>query len=114
MRKKLEGNGLWESSRMMLPEHKEASIRNRKEMHRRKRTDIDDQELEQFGRAIAESRELGKEVIIQLFDEWEQLQVIGIVERIDHYQRRFMMDGEWFWLVDVEGVETSKSPHGES
>ncbi|WP_240421920.1 hypothetical protein [Paenibacillus periandrae] len=31
MSKKLEGNGLWESSRMMLPQHKEQSIQNQKE-----------------------------------------------------------------------------------
>lgn len=28
MTKKLEANGLWESSRMMLPEHKESLIEN--------------------------------------------------------------------------------------
>jgi hypothetical protein len=28
MSKKLEGNGLWESSRMMLPQHKEQSMQN--------------------------------------------------------------------------------------
>jgi hypothetical protein len=31
MTKKLEGNGLWESSRMMLPQHKEQSVRIHKE-----------------------------------------------------------------------------------
>ena len=31
IRKKLEGNGLWESSRMMLPEHKETIIRRQLE-----------------------------------------------------------------------------------
>lgn len=34
-RKKLEGNGLWESSRMMLPEHKETIIRRQLEEGRK-------------------------------------------------------------------------------
>lgn len=35
MSKKLSGNGLWESSRMMLPEHKERLISHRKEGNER-------------------------------------------------------------------------------
>lgn len=31
MSKKLEGNGLWESSRMMLPEHREQLLKHRRE-----------------------------------------------------------------------------------
>ncbi|NRF95555.1 hypothetical protein HQN89_32470 [Paenibacillus frigoriresistens] len=31
MSKKLELNGLWESSRMMLPQHKESAIKGQKE-----------------------------------------------------------------------------------
>lgn len=33
MSKKLEMNGLWESSRMMLPQHKESAIRVQKDKH---------------------------------------------------------------------------------
>jgi hypothetical protein len=35
MGKKLEGNGLWESSRMMLPEHKSRIRKNERETQRR-------------------------------------------------------------------------------
>ncbi|WP_408895379.1 hypothetical protein [Paenibacillus taichungensis] len=33
MSKKLEANGLWESSRMMLPQHKERIIQHRTQIH---------------------------------------------------------------------------------
>ncbi|KHF36751.1 hypothetical protein CM49_01057 [Paenibacillus sp. P1XP2] len=35
MSKKLQGNGLFESSRMMLPEHREAYIRHQQRLVRR-------------------------------------------------------------------------------
>ncbi|RXZ84562.1 YolD-like family protein [Paenibacillaceae bacterium] len=104
-RKKLEGNGFWESSRILLPEHRRAAKQLSQEQKRRQRIEYDDQELEQFGRVLAESKELGQPVTIKLFDEREHLVVIGIVDRLDPYKRRFMVDGEWFCLADVEGVE---------
>ncbi len=48
MSKKLQGNGLWESSRMMLPEHKETIIQHRYEFGRRSRPTIDEQELNEY------------------------------------------------------------------
>ncbi|MET3207228.1 UNVERIFIED_CONTAM: hypothetical protein ABIC26_000162 [Paenibacillus sp. PvR008] len=35
MSKKLEGNGIWESSRIIIPEHKEAYLRLMKDRQRR-------------------------------------------------------------------------------
>lgn len=46
MTKKLEGNGLWESSRMMLPEHKETIIYKQHEEGRKQRPELDAQEIE--------------------------------------------------------------------
>ncbi|SEB67899.1 hypothetical protein SAMN05443246_1552 [Paenibacillus sp. GP183] len=42
MGKKLEANGLWESSRMMLPEHKDATRRQAKQIDRLVRPTLDD------------------------------------------------------------------------
>lgn len=46
MSKKLELNGLWESSRMMLPQHKESAIRNRRESQRIMHPIRDEQEIQ--------------------------------------------------------------------
>lgn len=105
MRKVLEGNGLWETSRMMLPEHKQALNMQRRELDRRSRIELDDQELEQVGRALTESLELRELVKVQLYDEYEQLEVVGVVDRIDQYKQRFMVNGDWFPLKDIEGVQ---------
>ena len=104
MRKKLEGNGLWESSRMMLPEHKESNLRKRQELKRRERRELDEQEMEEAERLLSSSLEVKRVVRIAMFHPYEQTEVIGIVERIDTLQQRFMVDGEWFPLRDVQGV----------
>lgn len=105
MRKVLEGNGLWETSRMMLPEHKLRLNANFMEQSRRNRIELDDQELEQVGRALMESLELRELVKVQLYDEYEQLEVVGVVDRIDQHRQRFMVNGDWFLLRDVEGAQ---------
>lgn len=104
MRKKLEGNGLWESSRMMLPEHVKALNKQREELNLRSRIELDVDEIEQVQRVLAESFQNRVQMKVKLYDKYEQLEVIGTVERIDQHKRRFMVDGEWFWLADIEGA----------
>ncbi len=43
MSKRLEGSGLWESSRI-IPEHKEAYLKLMKDRQRRGKPELDDQE----------------------------------------------------------------------
>ncbi|MFK4302332.1 hypothetical protein ABH892_002436 [Paenibacillus sp. RC254] len=45
MGKKLEGNGIWESSRIIIPEHKEAYLKLMKDRQRRGKPELDDQEV---------------------------------------------------------------------
>lgn len=105
MRKKLEGNGMWESSRMMLPEHKSAHLRQQDDLRKRQRVYLDDQELEQIGRRLIESLNKRTIVEVRMYDPREQLRVVGIVDRIDRQRGRFLVNGDWFILGDIEGVE---------
>ncbi|WP_245583106.1 YolD-like family protein [Paenibacillus daejeonensis] len=57
MVEKLEGNGLWESSRMILPEHRTRHKEQRRLLQRRDRINLDEQELEQMQECLAESLE---------------------------------------------------------
>lgn len=105
MRKILEGNGLWESSRMMLPEHKERINLHNANKDNRQRISLDDQELEQIGRKLTESLERRTIVTVRLYDENEQLQVVGMVDRISHQRGQFMVNGDWYPLADIEGID---------
>lgn len=75
MTKKLESNGLWESSRMMLPEHKEALIKNGEgndlaRMKGPKRPTRDEFELEEIGERLAEAHQEESTVSLLVWN-WE-------------------------------------------
>ncbi|MGO4374496.1 YolD-like family protein [Paenibacillus sp. MCAF20] len=103
-RKKLQGNGMWESSRMMLPEHVNDIRAHAHERNRRKRIALDEQEWEDISRVIGESLQQRSLVTVRLYHPFEELTVEGIVDRVDQMRRRFMVDGEWFEIRDVEGA----------
>ncbi|MBD2871434.1 YolD-like family protein [Paenibacillus arenilitoris] len=104
MRKKLEGNGLWESSRMMLPEHKVAINDHEAALRQRRRVELDEQEWEHVARSVAESLRQRRQIALRMFHPVEELTVIGIIDRIDPLKGRFMVDGEWFLIRDIEGA----------
>ncbi|WMT42572.1 YolD-like family protein [Paenibacillus sp. D2_2] len=80
---KLQGNGMWESSRMMLPEHKEAILRSNRHLQKRTRVQLDEQELERVSRILMESLHEGREIALRLFGEYEDRGLYGTVTRLD-------------------------------
>ncbi|MCA0754927.1 YolD-like family protein [Paenibacillus sp. N4] len=104
MAKKLSGNGFWESSRMMLPEHKARIIELAHEQKKRQRIELDEQEWEDVSRAVAQSMQQRQPVKLRMFHELEELEVFGVVDRVDQLRGRFMVDGEWFAIQDIEGA----------
>lgn len=109
MRGKLYGNGLWESSRMMLPEHKEAILRSNRNQERKERSVLDEQELERISRVLAASLQTKKPVRLRLFGEWQGREVLGTVTRVDPGGRRACLRTEagleWIALADIVGAE---------
>lgn len=69
---------MWESSRMMLPEHKVALNEWDRERQKRTRIHLDEQEWEDVSRAIVESLQLCKSVRLCMYHEFEELEVNGI------------------------------------
>jgi hypothetical protein len=103
-RKKLEGNGIWESSRMMLPEHKVRLNQLAEEQKKRSRIELDEQEWAIISQLVEASLKSRQEIVLQMFHATEELEVRGIVDRVDQLQNRFMVDGEWFSIRDIEGA----------
>ncbi|WP_337102352.1 YolD-like family protein [Paenibacillus sp. YIM B09110] len=104
-RKKLSGNGMWESSRMMLPEHVLAINANSHENKAKIKPILYGNELEVIYGKISESYTNKTEITLVLFDRFEDTRVIGVVERVDTISRKVRVDGEWFNVKDVIGVE---------
>jgi hypothetical protein len=100
MSKKLQGNGLFESSRMMLPEHKEAYIRHQRQLPKQSRPQLDEQETERISRALARAMQSAQPVTLTLFDEFGERRVTGRIAKADPLQRKvgIVQDGGLRWI----------------
>ncbi|WP_010649697.1 YolD-like family protein [Oceanobacillus massiliensis] len=75
-------NLLWESSRMMLPEHKEVLQQHQKELHKRKKPILDEQQIELFSHSIGEAMKRNKDVKMQIFNLYEDTYIVGKVKKV--------------------------------
>lgn len=105
MGKKMEGNGLFASARMMLPEHIRAYNSHKHESKVTDRPKLDEHEMEWIQRRIAQSAAEHVPITMHMFDPYEELRVVGIVQKIDKYTRKVWVDDDWFRLDDVIRVE---------
>lgn len=98
--KKLRGNGLWESSRIILPQHKEAIRMHRKQLNQRVKPELDEQRLEELSLALQEAFKSGKETVVTTFNLYEDEKTVGIIEKIDPLQRRIKVraNDEIVWI----------------
>ncbi|MDQ0888744.1 hypothetical protein QFZ81_003832 [Paenibacillus sp. V4I9] len=81
MSKKLEMNGLWESSRMMLPQHKDSAIRGQKEKQYIQRQALDEQEIHFISATLSQSQIYKRTVQIMIYDKYQLRTVSGVVTR---------------------------------
>jgi hypothetical protein len=97
---KLEGNGLWESSRMILPEHRKAIQRQMREQNKRTKPTLAQEEIDYIGEIVARSYHFKAAATFVLFDEYEDVEITGIVTRVDQQLKRFRVDhdGDWTWV----------------
>lgn len=102
-------NVMWESSRMVIPEHKEALLRHQKERTKRERPELDEQSFEEISRIIQEAAETGHPIRLVVFDPYQDVEVVGQVQMIDPYEQRIRLahDGKKTWVTfgDVMSVE---------
>lgn len=90
MAKRLEANGLWESSRMMLPEHRE-TLASRREFgtvtkaKSNKRPTRDEFELEDLGNQLVEAHQEEYEVVLTVWNREDKLR--GRIEKLDAQTR---------------------------
>jgi hypothetical protein len=82
MAKKLEGNGMWSSSRMMLPEHVEQILEQNRGLKKLTKPELDEQEIVTIDQAIYGSMKQNRVVTLTTFNEYEHKTIIGIVQKI--------------------------------
>jgi hypothetical protein len=108
MSKKLTGNGLWESSRMMLPEHKETINKYLGDHKLKTRPEIHEDEWEIMLSNLNQSYIQKDEIKVELFGKFNFREVVGVVTAFNQYQKKFKVefdDGfEWVDYSEVVSV----------
>lgn len=109
-RKKLEGNGLWEGSRMLMPEHKNRILDDPLNEEVQSKPDLDPQELAEISQVLAQSLEDCSPITITLFGEYEDRSIHGIVMRVDQHLRqikfRYGENWDWIKIEDIIGASS--------
>lgn len=105
-------NMMWESSRMMLPEHKEAILKQNKSVNKKVKPILDEQRIEELVRTIAVAVFAEQTVKIQLFDEYEYIYLYGKIDKIQPESKQLKIRAddsyEWVKLDDVMEIELIK------
>jgi hypothetical protein len=105
MSKKLEKNGQWESSRMMLPEHREAILERNRTLKKREKPELDEQAQEEVVRAIGVSMWLSLPMTFVLYDEIADYELTGVALKIDTSNRMVKLGAEenaiWIKFSDI-------------
>ena len=108
MSKKLSNNGLWESSRMIIPQHKEALLKRQENQVRKERPHLDEQASDDISRCLQWSLENREPITLQLYDPFEQREASGVVVDIDMIgQCVRLLEGDerhWIRADDILGV----------
>jgi len=106
--KKLRGNGIWEASRMMLPEHKSAIRDHRTRLNARTRPELDEQRIEELSMALGEALESGAPTDVTTFGAYGDVTTTGIVEAIDAIRQYIKLRSEeetaWVPFADIVHV----------
>ncbi|MFX3650126.1 MAG: YolD-like family protein [Paenibacillus sp.] len=113
MSKKLEANGLWESSRMMLPQHKERIIQHRNHIHDQAKPIIHEDEWEIMAQHIEMSLNYTLQAIIEVFHESGNRYIEGIVTSVSTFGKKIKIEMEnGFEWVDFDQLVAVKLEEG--
>lgn len=106
---KLFDNGLFESSRMILPEHREAWLVQEAKALEKEKPILDEQELELIHGKLNDSFHQHIRVQVTEFDPMEDKVYEGIVTVVNMFRKEIKLvfpDGDWkyIYLADIMAV----------
>lgn len=108
--KKLRDNGLWQASRMMLPEHKSAVRGHRVQLRERERPILDEQRVEELAVALSEALRSGAVVAVTAWGPLEDETTIGVVEQMDGKRIKVRSKDEVVWIPIEDIIDVRSSP----
>lgn len=100
-------NLLWESSRMMLPEHREQFLEHRRGLGKSHPPILDEQQRAVLDQVVMTAYQHHLTVCLQFFDPLQPESVRGRIHSLDANKKRLKMEGETDWrtidtLIEVE------------
>lgn len=103
MSKKLQDNGLWDTSRMMLPQHRERSVELDNERKKLVRPALDEEEQQRILGYLKASKAKSIEVSVTVFGEFSHKTITGVVTGLDRHLVKIAYTGGW-QLVNFNDV----------
>lgn len=98
-------NLLWESSRMMLPEHKQVLRRHQKKLTEKRKPIFDEQQLDLLSHTLSLAIEQKANVNIQLFHPYHAQSVEGKIKSVRPEQHKLQLWTEngaiWVHFHDI-------------
>ncbi|GGE52683.1 hypothetical protein GCM10011391_34420 [Pullulanibacillus camelliae] len=95
----------WESSRMMLPEHRESLLEQDKEIEKSIRPILDEQQIDHFSQLLSLSIHQGLTLKLQLYHPFQKRYIIGKVIDFKHHSHEIKVltaNGmKWMNLHDI-------------
>lgn len=101
MSKKLTDNGLFDSSRMIIPQHKSAILAHQMGVKIETKPVIDEQEWQLIGQALQDSFNDHVKVTLTVFDPFNTRDLTGFVTVINTFRKEIklsIVQGEWEWI----------------
>ncbi|MCF7753389.1 YolD-like family protein [Paenibacillus xylanexedens] len=98
---KLFGNGLFESSRMILPEHREAWLEHQAKALEKEKPILDEQEIQLIHGKLNDSFHQRIRVRVTVFDPIEDKVYEGIVSVVNTFLKEIKLvfaDGDWKYI----------------
>lgn len=99
--KKLTGNGLWESSRMMLFEHRDAIIEKQSQRRHKVRPVLDEQWAAYMMEKLSEAYQQEQPVQMRIFGTIQDEMMIGTISRINPITGRIQVDDRWIAVSEI-------------
>ncbi|RAV22663.1 YolD-like family protein [Paenibacillus contaminans] len=105
-------NVFWESSRMMLPEHKEAINRYNKESNKKSKPALDEQRLQELQDTISTALEERERVFLTIYGEYADTVEAGWISAVDPLQGRLKLERDidhfvWVKFTDIMDIRIS-------
>lgn len=101
MSKKLTDNGLFDSSRMMLPQHRTAILAYQMGVKSETKPAIDEQQWQLIGQVLQDSFNEHIKVTLTVFDPFHTRDLTGFVTVINTFRKEIKLSiaqNEWEWI----------------